>query len=357
MTLTDRHWMASVTIRCKALFNNHSTTIMRKTLSRRALLAAAAAATTLALVPASHADDNWPVRPLSMVVPFPPGSSPDIIARTIAEPLGEALGQNIVIENRPGAGGNIGTRQVAQANPDGYTLLFTINGPLVTAPRLYQKTLGYDPTKDLAPVSLIATSPNVLVVSPSIGVNSVKEFIETAKADPKRFNYGSVGPGSASHLAMEMFRQDAGIELLHVPYQGFPQIITAIVAGDVHSSFMVPAIAMPQVNAGKAKALAISSLKQDENLPGIPTVAEQGFPGFEAISWQAVLVPAGTPQPIIDRLSREIDTIVKSDKVRDLMARQYFTPIGGSPDVLKEQIEKETARWTGVIDALNLSLD
>ncbi len=330
---------------------------MSTSISRRAILAAAAAVTALSIAPTAIAEDNWPSRPMTMVVPFPPGSSPDIIARTVAEPLAEALGQNIVIENRPGAGGNIGTRQVAQAKPDGYSILFTINGPLVTAPRLYQKTLGYDPLTDLAPVSLIATSPNVLVVSPSIEVDSVQEFIAAAKADPKRFNYGSVGPGSASHLAMEMFRREADIELLHVPYQGFPQVITAIVAGDVHSSFMVPAIAMPQVEAGKAKALAISSLEQDENLPGIPTVAEQGFPGFEAISWQAILVPAGTPEPIIERLNRELDTIVKSDKVRELMARQYFSPVGGSPEVLKKQIESETERWTGFIDALNLSLD
>lgn len=330
---------------------------MSTSISRRAILAAAAAVTALSIAPTAIAEDNWPSRPMTMVVPFPPGSSPDIIARTVAEPLAEALGQNIVIENRPGAGGNIGTRQVAQAKPDGYSILFTVNGPLVTAPRLYQKTLGYDPLTDLAPVSLIATSPNVLVVSPSIEVDSVQEFIAAAKADPKRFNYGSVGPGSASHLAMEMFRREADIELLHVPYQGFPQVITAIVAGDVHSSFMVPAIAMPQVEAGKAKALAISSLEQDENLPGIPTVAEQGFPGFEAISWQAILVPAGTPEPIIERLNRELDTIVKSDKVRELMARQYFSPVGGSPEVLKKQIESETERWTGVIDALNLSLD
>lgn len=330
---------------------------MSTSISRRAILAAAAAVTALSIAPTAIAEDNWPSRPMTMVVPFPPGSSPDIIARTVAEPLAETLGQNIVIENRPGAGGNIGTRQVAQAKPDGYSILFTVNGPLVTAPRLYQKTLGYDPLTDLAPVSLIATSPNVLVVSPSIEVDSVQEFIAAAKADPKRFNYGSVGPGSASHLAMEMFRREADIELLHVPYQGFPQVITAIVAGDVHSSFMVPAIAMPQVEAGKAKALAISSLEQDENLPGIPTVAEQGFPGFEAISWQAILVPAGTPEPIIERLNRELDTIVKSDKVRELMARQYFSPVGGSPEVLKKQIESETERWTGVIDALNLSLD
>lgn len=330
---------------------------MSTTFSRRQLLAATALA-VLGMSPLAQAqENNWPNRPISMVVPFPPGSSPDIVARTVAEPLAAALGQNIVVENRPGAGGNIGTRQVAQAKPDGNTILFTINGPLVTAPRLYQKTLGYDPLTDLAPVSLVATSPNVLVINPKLGINSVQEFIDAAKAEPTRFNYGSVGPGSASHLAMEMFRGEAGIELLHVPYPGFPQVITGIVAGDVHSSFMVPAIAMPQVNSDKAKALAITSLEQDPLLPGIPTVAEQGFPGFEAISWQAILVPAGTPQAIVDRLNRELDTIINSDKVRELLKQQYFTSVGGTTDVLKEQIESETKRWTAVIDRLNLSLD
>src|SRR5690606_13435876 len=263
----------------------------------------------------------------------------------------------IVIDNKPGAGGNIGTRNVAHAKPDGNTILFTINGPLVTAPRLYQKTLGYDPLKDLVPVSLVATSPNVLVVDPSLGVNTLKEFVERARQEPERFNYGSVGPGSASHLAMEMFKSEAGIQLLHVPYSGFPQVITAIMAGDVHSGFMVPAIAMPQVEAGKAKALAISSAEPSPMLANVDTVANQGMPGFEAISWQAILVPAGTPEAIVQRLNQEIDVALKDEKVRQLLDKAYFSPVGGSPDVLAKQIQDETARWTGVIDSLNLSLD
>lgn len=324
---------------------------------RRSLLGAAAALAALSQAPAALAQADWPTRPIDLIVPFPPGSSPDIIARTIAEPLAERLGQSIVIQNRAGAGGNIGTRAAAQAKPDGYTVLFTINGPLVTAPRLYQKTLGYDPIKDLAPVSLVATSPNVLVVNPALDINSVQDLITRARKEPQRYNYGSVGPGSASHLAMEMLKGEAGVELLHVPYSGFPQVITAIVAGDVHSGFMVPAIAMPQVREGKAKAIAISSLQPNPLLPGIPSAADEGLPGFEAISWQAILVPAGTPEPIVKKLNQELDTIIRSDRVRELLDAQYFTAVGGTPEVLSKQIESETESWTAVIDRLKLSLD
>ncbi|MBU4613011.1 tripartite tricarboxylate transporter substrate binding protein [Achromobacter sp. GG226] len=323
---------------------------------RRTLLSLAALAVTASVALPVQAAAAWPSRPISMVVPFPPGSSPDIVARTVAEPLSKALGQSIIIDNRPGAGGNIGTRAVAQAQPDGYTLLFTINGPLVTAPRLYQKTLGYDPMKDLAPVSLIATSPNVLVVNNDLGVNDMAGFLALAKSDPKRLNYGSVGPGSASHLAMEMLKSDAKVDLLHVPYAGFPQVITAIIAGDVHAAFMVPAIAMPQVNQGKAKALAVSSREASPLLPGVPTVAATTA-GFEAISWQAVLVPAGTPPEIVERLNTELDTIIRSERIKTLLDSQYFTGVGGKPDVLAKQITDETARWTAVIDQLKLSLD
>lgn len=326
-------------------------------LRRRLLAAAMATGLTFGVAPLVQAD-SWPSQPLSMVVPFPPGSSPDLIARTLAEPLAASLGQSIIIENRPGAGGNIGTRQVAQAKPDGNTLLFTINGPLVTAPRLYQNTLGYDPVTDLKPVSLVATSPNVLVVNNDLPANTLGEFIELVKSQPGTYNYGSVGPGSASHLAMEMFRDAGGdLDLLHVPYSGFPQVISAIIAGDVHSGFMVPAIAMPQVESGKARALAISSLEPSAVLPGIEPVATQGLPDFEAISWQAILVPAGTPDPIVQRLNQEIDAALKDEKVRQLLERAYFTPVGGSPEVLAKQIQDETGRWTTVIDALNLSLD
>lgn len=300
---------------------------------------------------------DWPAKPIHLVVPFPPGSSPDILARTIAAPLSEALGQSIVIDNKPGAGGNIGTRMVAQARPDGHTLLYTINGPLVTAPTLYQRTLGYDPQQDLAPISLVGTSPNVLVVGNSVAADDVTEFVALARQQGGTMNYGSVGPGSSAHLAMEMFKHEAGIDLLQVPYPGFPQVITAIIAGDVHAGFMVPAIAIPQVRDGKARALAVTSRQADPALPGLPAMAESGYPDFESISWNAVLAPAGTPPTIVRRLNRELATILESDKVRQQFAAQYFTARASSPENLARMMREEKARWDAVIERLGLSLD
>ncbi len=307
----------------------------------------AAGAASIALPAWSQA---WPARPIKLIVPFPAGSSPDIVARIVAEPLGLALGQNIVIDNRPGAGGNIGTGAAAKADPDGYTLLFTIQGPLVTAPFL-SKNLGYDPAKDLAPVTLVATSPNVLVVEPGLGASTLAEFVRIAKAKPGQLNYGSIGNGSASHLAMELFKTRAGIDLLRVPYQGFPQVVNAILAGQVQAGFMVPGIAMAQVRAGKLKALGVTTLGRVASLPELPTLAEQGYPGFEAISWQAVLAPAKTPQAIIERVSRELIRIVKSDEVRTRLLGQYFSAGGTTPEALASLMKSERANWSRVIRA------
>ncbi|SOY54967.1 conserved exported protein of unknown function [Cupriavidus taiwanensis] len=315
---------------------------------RQALIALAAAC-------AAGASGNafaqpWPARPLRMVVPFPPGSSPDLIARILTEKLAAALGQPVVVENRPGAGGNIGTGMVARAAPDGYTLLFTINGPLVTAPTL-SRNLNYDPFRQLAPVTLVATSPNVLVVDARLPVHNLREFVALARSRPGELNYGSPGNGSASHLAMEQLKAMAGVDLQHVPYPGFPQITTAMVGGQVQAAFMVPAIAMPQVNAGKLRVLAVTTSGRTAVLPSVPTVAESGYAGFEAISWQAVLAPAGTPQAVIDRLYRELVAIIGSADVRDKMRAQYFVPAGTAPASLRQTMASEKARWDKVIRA------
>jgi tripartite-type tricarboxylate transporter receptor subunit TctC len=300
----------------------------------------------------------WPAdRPIHLVVPFPAGSSPDLLARQIAEPLSQALKQNIVIENKPGAGGNLGTRLVARAPNDGYTLLYTINGPLVTAPKLYQKTLGYDPVSDLAPISLVATSPNVLVLSAALQINSTTEFIQRARARPNVLNYGSVGAGSAAHLAMELFKQQAGIELLHVPYASFPQITTAMLAGDIQASFMVPAIAMPQAKEGKLKVLGVTSLVASASLPGVAPLAAQGFEGFEAISWHAMLAPAGTDPTILLRLQQRLAEILATPEIKDKFSAQYFSVVGSNAQVLRELMQTEKKRWDEVMTRLNLSLD
>jgi tripartite-type tricarboxylate transporter receptor subunit TctC len=301
---------------------------------------------------------SWPAdRPIHLVVPFPAGSSPDLLARQIAEPLSQALKQNIVIENKPGAGGNLGTRLVARAPNDGYTLLYTINGPLVTAPKLYQKTLGYDPVSDLAPISLVATSPNVLVLSAALQINSTTEFIQRARARPNVLNYGSVGAGSAAHLAMELFKQQAGIELLHVPYASFPQITTAMLAGDIQASFMVPAIAMPQAKEGKLKVLGVTSLVASASLPGVAPLAAQGFEGFEAISWHAMLAPAGTDPTILLRLQQRLAEILATPEIKDKFSAQYFSVVGSNAQVLRELMQTEKKRWDEVMTRLNLSLD
>ncbi|MDT6962395.1 MULTISPECIES: tripartite tricarboxylate transporter substrate binding protein [unclassified Cupriavidus] len=320
--------------------------------SRRQALRILAATAATASLPA-FADAAWPARPIRMVVPFPAGSSPDLIARIVTEKLAAVLGQPVVVENRPGAGGNIGTGLVAKAAPDGYTLLFTINGPLVTAPSLYRH-LSYDPMKQLAPVTLVATSPNVLVVDARLPAHTLREFVALAKARPGVLNYGSVGNGSAAHLAMEQLKAAAGIDLQHVPYAGFPQITTAMVGGQVQAGFMVPAIAMPMVTAGKLRVLAVTSAGRTGVLPSVPTVAESGYPGFEAISWQAILAPAGTPAPIVDRLYRELVRIIGSDDVRERMRAQYFVPAGTAPASLRQTMVTEKARWDKVIRAANV---
>lgn len=315
------------------------------------------AATSMAVLSAPTMAAGWPERTIQMVVPFPPGSSPDTLARTIAEPLAKALGQAVVVENKPGAGGNIGTRYASNAKPDGYSILLTINGPMVTAPSLYKKTLGYNPETDLAPITMVGTSPNVLIVPESSPAKNLKEFVELAKAKPGALNYGTVGPGSSSHLGMAMLEHETGISLQQIPYTGFPQIITSIIAGDIQAAFMVPGIAMPQIQSGKVKALAITSLTPSEILPGIPTMASQGYPDFESISWDAMFAPAGTPPEIIERLNQEITKILAMPDIKQKMATLYFTPAPSTPKELAKLVHDEKTRWEAVINRLNISLD
>ena len=324
---------------------------------RRLHLSALGIAAALLASPVWAQAGDWPSRPIQMVVPFPPGSSPDTLARMVAEPLAQKLGQPIVVENKPGAGGNIGTRQVAQAKPDGYTILLTINGPIVTAPTLYKTTLGYDPEKDLQVVSMVGTSPNVLVVPAAAPADDVAQFVERARARPGELNYGTVGPGSSSHLGMAMLEQEAGISLLQIPYTGFPQVITSIVAGDVHAGFMVPGVAMPQVNAGKLKALGITSLEESSVLPGLPTVASQGYPGFESISWDALFVPAGTPADIVDELNKNVLEVLAMPSVQEKMATLYFTAAPTTPAEAEEMIRREKTKLDAIIEKLGLTLD
>lgn len=322
-------------------------------------LRAVTAATALALGlsgPVLAAD--WPTKTIQLVVPFPAGSSPDILARTLAEPMSKELGQTIIVENKPGAGGNIGTRYAAKAKPDGYTILMTINGPMVTAPTLYKKSLNYDPVVDLQPISLVGTSPNVLLVPANSKATTLQEFIDLAKEDRGALNYGSVGAGSASHLSMAMLENQADIELAHIPYSGFPQIISAVIAGDIQASFMVPGIAMPQVSANKARALAVTSLTPSDLMPDLPTLASNpGFEDFEAISWNALFVPAGTPDDIVVRLNDVTKNALAQPATQEKIRALYFTPEWSTPADLSALMAKDKVRWDEVIERLQLSLD
>ncbi len=294
------------------------------------------------------AAETWPAKPVRIIVPFPPGSSPDLIARMLADKLAQALGQPVIVENKPGAGGNLGTGLVAKAEPDGYTLGLSIPGPLAVNTVLYKK-MEYDPFKELAPITLVALSPNVLVVDPKLGVNTVKEFIDYVKARPGKLNYGSVGNGSASHLTMELLKMRSGMDIVHVPYPGSPQVNTAIVSGQIQAGFVVPATAMALAQAGRLKALAVTSSVRSVVVPELPTVAEAGFPGFESSAWIGMVAPAKTPKPIIDRLSRELVAIVRSQEVREKMLRIYFQPVGTAPEGLSNLMRSERDRWAKVI--------
>jgi tripartite-type tricarboxylate transporter receptor subunit TctC len=294
------------------------------------------------------AAETWPAKPVRIIVPFPPGSSPDLIARMLADKLAQALGQPVIVENKPGAGGNLGTGLVAKAEPDGYTLGLSIPGPLAVNTVLYKK-MEYDPFKELAPITLVALSPNVLVVDPKLGVNTVKEFIDYVKARPGKLNYGSVGNGSASHLTMELLKMRSGMDIVHVPYPGSPQVNTAIVSGQIQAGFVVPATAMALAQAGRLEALAVTSSVRSVVVPELPTVAEAGFPGFESSAWIGMVAPAKTPKPIIDRLSRELVAIIRSQDVREKMLRIYFQPVGTAPEGLSNLMRSERDRWAKVI--------
>ena len=313
----------------------------------------------LALVLASSlvlAADPWPAKAVHVIVPFPPGSSPDLVARMLTDKLAQALGQPVIIENKAGAGGNIGTGLVAKAEPDGYTIGLSIPGPLAVNTVLYKK-MEYDPFTELAPITLVALSPNVLIVNPSLGVNSVKEFIAYAKERPGQLNYGSVGNGSASHLTMELLKMQAGVDIVHVPYPGSPQVNTAILANQIQAGFVVPGTAMPMVQSGRVKALAVTSGTKSPVLPDLPTIAEAGYPGFESGAWLGMVAPAKTPKSIIDRLNRELVAIIQSAEVREKMLRVYFQALGTTPDGLATLMRAERDRWAKVIKQTGASAD
>ena len=295
----------------------------------------------------------WPSKPIRLMVPFPPGGSTDIVARIVAQKLGERLGQSLVIENRGGAGGTIGTAVIAKAAADGYNLAIASTSTHVVAPAVYPK-LDYDAVKDFAPISLIAVSPYLLVVNTSVPAKTLKELIDLAKQKPGKLNYASAGVGSTTHIAMEMLKAVSGTYMLHIPYNGNGPAGTAVVGGQVEILFgSLPAL-LPHAKSGRVRALAVGTPKRSSSLPDVPTVAESGYPGFDASLWLALMAPVGTPQPILDRLQKEIVSIVGSPETREALDKAGAEPLSSTPAELAAMIRDGVAKYTPVIKAAGI---
>ncbi|RJG05857.1 tripartite tricarboxylate transporter substrate binding protein [Noviherbaspirillum cavernae] len=313
-----------------------------------------AAMAIFASASAAHAD-AWPSRPIRFVVAGPAGSSLDVIARSVSDKLRERLGQPLIVENVAGASGTIATAQVAKAAPDGYTMLMSYNGPLASTQFLTR--LRYDPQKDLVPVIQTSSQPNILAVNAGIPATNVRELIAHARSHPGKLNYASVGNGSSSHLAMEYFKMLTGTDIVHVPYNGAPPAALSIAAGDTQMLFTVPTAVMPQLSSGRIRALAVSSATRFPLLPDIPTLAESGLPVFEALAWNGVLVPAGTPDEIVQRLNREIDAALKMADVKSRLRNAGLEPVGGTAGKFRKYIEEETKKWAEIIRKTGARLD
>jgi tripartite-type tricarboxylate transporter receptor subunit TctC len=319
----------------------------------RTSLAIAVAASLLALAPAAAQD--WPAKTVRIVVPFGPGSTPDMVARLIADRLQHKLGQSFVIENKPGASGNLGTDAVAKAEPDGATIGVSIGGPLAINTLLFSK-LPYDPAKDIAPITQLITQPSALVVNSALGVNSVAELVALLKREPGKYNFGSIGNGSLSHLAMEAIALKSGTQMVHVPYPGSPQAMTAVLRGDVAMACL-PAISVtPHVASGKVKILAVSTGKRSALLPEIPTLKESGI-DVEADAWMGLIAPGKTGEAVIARIHDEVVDAIKAPDAREKLATQLMEPVGNSPAEFRAVIERETARWAPVIKAIDLKIN
>lgn len=317
---------------------------------RREFVILLASATALPFIgPSStQAQSGYPDRPITLIVPYAAGGGNDVVARAIAEPMGKTLGQPLVIENRGGGGGSIGTRQVAKAAPDGYTLGLGGTGTLAIDPTLYPN-VGYDPRKDFVPVGLIATSPLIILVNGSVAAQNVQQLIALAKAQPGKLNYASAGSGSGIHLGTVLFAESAGIEITHIPYKGTAPALTDLLGGHVQIFFssLPPAIGL--VKEGKLRALGVTGLKRSASFPDMPTVAEQGLPGFEAVLHYGIVAPAGTPQPIIDKLNAALRAALADPAVNRHLATEGAEPLSTSPSEYAADIDREETKWSALV--------
>lgn len=301
---------------------------------------------------------DWqPSRAVKIVVPFAPGGQPDVVARTLAEPLSKALGQPVVIENRPGAGGNIAAEAVARSAPDGHTLLMGTNGPLAVSPAL-ARNLPYDVARDFAFVTLVGTAPSLVAVHPSLGAATLAEVVARAKAQPGKLNFASVGKGSISQLSMESLNAAAGIATVHVPYNGGAPAVAALLAGDVQILSLNPTALIPHVQAGRLRVVAQAGAKRSPLIPDVPTVAESGYPGFEAPVWMAIVVAAKTPPEAVKRLHAEFARIIRAPELKErLWDPQWIDPVGSTPEEAALIVAAETRKWARIGRALGLQLD
>ena len=306
-----------------------------------------------AILPASAQD--WPTKPVKIVVPFGPGSTPDVVARLIADHLQKKLGQPFVIDNKPGASGNIGTDAVAKAAPDGSTIGVSIGGPLAINTLLFSK-LPYDPKTDITPITQLVTQPSALTVNSKVMVNSAGELVALLKREPGQYNFGSIGNGSLSHLAMEAIALAAGTPMVHIPYASSPAAMTAILRGDVQMGCL-PAIAVTShASSGGVKILAVSTAKRSPYLPNIPTLKEAGI-DVEADAWMGMIAPAHTPEGIVAKIQREVVEAIGAAAVREKLAAQLMEPVGNSPAEFRARIDGEIARWGPVIKAANIKIN
>ncbi len=315
----------------------------------KALVVAAVAAVAAAAGTGALAQEWAPTKPIRIIVPIV-GSTNDALARLVAPRLQEALGQPVVVENKPGAGGNIGAEYVARAPADGHTLLIGYNGPLAINPSLFDK-MPIDPQKDLAPITLAVKSPQYLVAGPSADFATVKEFVAKAKASPGKYSYASVAMGSASHLTMEMLKRSAGFHATHIPYRGATPAVTDLLAGNVHAAFMVPGNVLQFAKQGRLKLLASSGEKRHPGTPDVPTLIELGYRDMEATGWVGLLAPGGTPRPIIDRYHREMMKVLQMPDIRARLHDMEFDVIASSPEQFAAWIRSESGKWGAVVKA------
>ena len=299
---------------------------------------------------------SWPAKPIRIVVPFAPGGPADLLPRLIGPKLTEAWGQPVVVENKPGAGGNIGMDIVAKSAPDGYTLLIGPSGNLVVNPHLYPN-LPYDVVRDFVPITLIASFSNVLVVNPEVPVKSVNELIALAKAKPGTLSFGSPGTGSQPHLGGEFLKLQAGIDIVHVPYSGTAPALRDLLGGQISFMFAQTSSALPQIQSGKLRALGIASPRRSAQLPDLPTIAEGGLPGFEAVSWYALLAPAGTPKDVITKLQLEVARILQLPDIREKLAAQGGDPAGNTSEQLTAMLRSESARYADIVKRANIKAE